>query len=107
MIKIERAIISVSDKTGIVELAKFLKKFNVEILSTGGTAKILKENSIDTVEVSEFTGFPEIMEGRVKTLHPKIYGGILSIKHKSEQLKKNKKNKTWKINLFSVTPYTF
>ncbi|MCS7181386.1 MAG: bifunctional phosphoribosylaminoimidazolecarboxamide formyltransferase/IMP cyclohydrolase, partial [bacterium] len=74
MIKIERAIVSVSDKTRIVELVKFLKKYNVEIISTGGTAKILKENGIEVIEVSQFTGFPEILDGRVKTLHPKIYG---------------------------------
>ncbi len=72
-----RALISVSDKTGIVEFAHELEKLNVEILSTGGTAKLLTENGIKTVEVSDHTGFPEIMDGRVKTLHPKIHGGIL------------------------------
>ena len=107
MIKIEREIISVSDKTGIVELAKFLKKFNVEILSTGGTAKILKENSIDTVEVSEFTGFPEIMEGRVKTLHPKIYGGILSIRNNAEHQKQMKENNLVNIDLIVCNLYPF
>ena len=79
MIEIKRAILSVSEKKGIVELAKFLTENSVEILSTGGTAKLLRENGIDVVDVSKFTGFPEILDGRVKTLHPKIYGGILSI----------------------------
>ena len=75
---IKRALISVSDKTGIVEFAKNLANLGVEILSTGGTYKLLKENNITVVEVSEHTGFPEMMDGRVKTLHPKIHGGILA-----------------------------
>ncbi|MCF9034445.1 bifunctional phosphoribosylaminoimidazolecarboxamide formyltransferase/IMP cyclohydrolase [Acinetobacter nectaris] len=75
---IKRALISVSDKTGIVEFAKNLSDLGVEILSTGGTYKLLKENNIAVVEVSEHTGFPEMMDGRVKTLHPKIHGGILA-----------------------------
>lgn len=77
MIVIKRALISVSDKTGIVEFARGLMKFDIEILSTGGTAKLLSENNIPVIEVSDYTGFPEIMDGRVKTLHPKIHGGIL------------------------------
>jgi phosphoribosylaminoimidazolecarboxamide formyltransferase/IMP cyclohydrolase len=75
--KISRALISVSDKTGIVEFAQALNQQGVEILSTGGTFKLLKENAIQVVEVSEYTGFPEMMDGRVKTLHPKVHGGIL------------------------------
>lgn len=74
----KRALISVSDKTGIVEFAQNLSDLNVEILSTGGTYKLLKENNISVIEVSEHTGFPEMMDGRVKTLHPKIHGGILA-----------------------------
>jgi phosphoribosylaminoimidazolecarboxamide formyltransferase/IMP cyclohydrolase len=77
MPSINRALISVSDKTGIVEFARALNTRNVEILSTGGTAKLLAENGIPVIEVSEHTGFPEMMDGRVKTLHPKIHGGIL------------------------------
>jgi phosphoribosylaminoimidazolecarboxamide formyltransferase/IMP cyclohydrolase len=77
MSSINRALISVSDKTGIVEFARALNARNVEILSTGGTAKLLAENDIPVIEVSEHTGFPEMMDGRVKTLHPKIHGGIL------------------------------
>ena len=74
---VTRALISVSDKTGIVDFARHLQKHGIEILSTGGTAKLLEEAGIPVVEVSEHTGFPEMMEGRVKTLHPRIHGGIL------------------------------
>jgi phosphoribosylaminoimidazolecarboxamide formyltransferase/IMP cyclohydrolase len=74
---VRRALISVSDKTGIVEFARELAALKIEILSTGGTYKLLKENTIAVKEVSEYTGFPEMMDGRVKTLHPKVHGGIL------------------------------
>ncbi|MFK7814824.1 MAG: bifunctional phosphoribosylaminoimidazolecarboxamide formyltransferase/IMP cyclohydrolase [Gammaproteobacteria bacterium] len=74
---VRRALISVSDKTGVVEFARELSKLKIELLSTGGTAKLLSENGIPVTEVSDHTGFPEIMDGRVKTLHPKIHGGIL------------------------------
>ncbi|MBT8765491.1 bifunctional phosphoribosylaminoimidazolecarboxamide formyltransferase/IMP cyclohydrolase [Metapseudomonas boanensis] len=74
---VRRALISVSDKTGIVDFARELAALGVEILSTGGTYKLLKENGIAAVEVADYTGFPEMMDGRVKTLHPKIHGGIL------------------------------
>ena len=74
---VRRALISVSDKSGIVEFAQALNSRGVEILSTGGTYKLLQENAIPAVEVSDYTGFPEMMDGRVKTLHPKVHGGIL------------------------------
>ncbi|WP_010488275.1 bifunctional phosphoribosylaminoimidazolecarboxamide formyltransferase/IMP cyclohydrolase [Pseudomonas sp. S9] len=74
---VRRALISVSDKTGILEFARELVALNVEILSTGGTYKLLKDNGVAAVEVADYTGFPEMMDGRVKTLHPKIHGGIL------------------------------
>jgi len=77
MSKIQRALISVSDKTGIVDFARELAGFGVQILSTGGTARLLADNGIEVIEVSDYTGFPEMMDGRVKTLHPKIHGGIL------------------------------
>ena len=77
MTAIKRALISVSDKTGIVDFARELASRGVEILSTGGTAKLLSENDIQVIEVSDYTGFPEMMDGRVKTLHPKIHGGLL------------------------------
>jgi AICAR transformylase/IMP cyclohydrolase PurH len=84
--KISRALISVSDKTGIVEFAQALNKQGVEILSTGGTFRLLKENDIQVIEVSEYTGFPEMMDGRVKTLHPKVHGGILGRRGTDEQV---------------------
>lgn len=74
---VRRALISVSDKTGVVEFAQALNELGVEILSTGGTFKLLRDNNIPAVEVADYTGFPEMMDGRVKTLHPKIHGGIL------------------------------
>src|SRR5438874_9813084 len=78
--KIRRALISVSDKTGIVDFARELKSFGVEIISTGGTAKALREAGIDVRDVSDITDFPEMMDGRVKTLHPKIHGALLGIR---------------------------
>jgi phosphoribosylaminoimidazolecarboxamide formyltransferase / IMP cyclohydrolase len=78
LVLVRRALISVSDKTGIVEFAQALHQQGIEILSTGGTFKLLIDNKIPAIEVSDFTGFPEMMDGRVKTLHPKIHGGILA-----------------------------
>jgi phosphoribosylaminoimidazolecarboxamide formyltransferase / IMP cyclohydrolase len=78
LVTVKRALISVSDKTGIVEFAQALHQQGIEILSTGGTYRLLCENAIPAIEVSEYTGFPEMMDGRVKTLHPKIHGGILA-----------------------------
>ena len=75
--KVSRALISVSDKNGIVDFARALNALGVELLSTGGTFRLLQENNIDVTEVSDYTGFPEMMDGRVKTLHPKVHGGIL------------------------------
>jgi phosphoribosylaminoimidazolecarboxamide formyltransferase/IMP cyclohydrolase len=74
---ITRAVMSVTDKSGLAEFAQFLTEHQVEILSTGGTAKLLRDNGVPVIEVSDFTGFPEMLDGRVKTLHPKIHGGIL------------------------------
>ena len=82
--KIQRALISVSDKTGIVDFARQLKEFGVEIISTGGTARALREAGIEVRDVADVTGFPEMMDGRVKTLHPKIHGGLLGIRGNSE-----------------------
>jgi phosphoribosylaminoimidazolecarboxamide formyltransferase / IMP cyclohydrolase len=77
LLPVRRALLSVSDKTGLIELARWLAGRNVEILSTGGTARLLASNGLTVREVSSYTGFPEIMDGRVKTLHPKIHGGLL------------------------------
>ena len=76
---IKRALISVSDKTGIIDFARELKQFNVEIISTGGTAKALRDAGIEVRDISDVTGFPEMMDGRVKTLHPRVHGGLLAI----------------------------
>jgi phosphoribosylaminoimidazolecarboxamide formyltransferase/IMP cyclohydrolase len=75
MAKIKRALISVSNKRGIIEFSKVLAGYGVEILSTGGTAKLLRESGLPVKDVSEYTGFPEMLDGRVKTLHPKVHGG--------------------------------
>jgi phosphoribosylaminoimidazolecarboxamide formyltransferase / IMP cyclohydrolase len=74
---ITRALMSVTDKSGLAEFATFLAGYQIEILSTGGTAKLLRDHGVPVVEVSDFTGFPEMLDGRVKTLHPKVHGGIL------------------------------
>ncbi len=83
---VKRALVSVSDKSGIVEFCKGLNDLGIGILSTGGTAKLLAENNIDVVEVSDHTGFPEMMDGRVKTLHPKIHGGLLGRRGKDDEI---------------------
>ncbi|MFQ5712821.1 MAG: bifunctional phosphoribosylaminoimidazolecarboxamide formyltransferase/IMP cyclohydrolase [Candidatus Scalinduaceae bacterium] len=87
MDKIKTALISVSDKTGIINLAKGLAGLDIKIISTGGTGRLLKESGINVTEVSEYTGFPEIMDGRVKTLHPKIHGGLLAVRDNKNHMK--------------------
>src|SRR5437867_4114645 len=77
MSKIQRAILSVTDKTGLVDFARNLAGLGVELISTGGTAKLLRDSAISVKDISELTGFPEMLDGRVKTLHPKVHGGIL------------------------------
>ena len=79
-VRIGRALLSVSDKTGLVDLARALKSLGVDILSTGGTAAALNAAGFAVVDVSQITGFPEMMDGRVKTLHPRVYGGLLAIR---------------------------
>src|SRR6266446_10596899 len=84
--KIQRALISVSDKTGLVAFAKELAAMGIEIISTGGTAKLLQKEKIQVTGISEYTGFPEIMDGRVKTLHPKVHGGLLHLRDNAEHV---------------------
>ncbi|MBU1954343.1 IMP cyclohydrolase, partial [Patescibacteria group bacterium] len=84
---IKRALISVSDKTGLAELGKALAALGVEILSTGGTAKALRDAGVAMTEVADYTGSPEILDGRVKTLHPKIHGGILAVRDNPDHMK--------------------
>ena len=86
MNQIKRALLSVSDKTGVLELAQQLDKLGVELLSTGGTAKLLAEAGLPVKEVSSHTGFPEMMDGRIKTLHPKIHGGLLGRRGKDDAI---------------------
>ena len=105
--KIERALVSVSDKAGIVEFAKALADRGVEILSTGGTAKALKDAGVKTVEVSQFTASPEILEGRVKTLHPKIHGGLLFLRGNAEHEEQAKAHGIRPIDLVVVNLYPF
>ena len=77
---IRRALISVSDKAGLAEFGRFLADRGVEVLSTGGSAKVLRQAGVPVTEVAEYTGFPEIMDGRVKTLQPRIHGGLLAVR---------------------------
>ena len=106
MSKISRALISVSDKSGIVEFAKSLYTYHgIEIISTGGTAKLLAENGIPVIEVSDYTGFPEMMDGRVKTLHPKIHGGLLGRRGKDDAVMKEHNIPT--IDMVVVNLYPF
>jgi len=80
MATIKRALISVSDKTGVLDLARELNGFGVELLSTGGTAKMIRDAGIPVMDVADYTGFPEMMDGRVKTLHPKVHGALLGLR---------------------------
>ena len=105
--KIRRAIISVSDKSGVVSFAKGLAQLGVEILSTGGTAKTLRENGISVKDISEYTGFPEMLDGRVKTLHPKVHGGLLGQRSKKEHVDKMKEHGILPIDLVAVNLYPF
>ncbi|MFA5099377.1 MAG: bifunctional phosphoribosylaminoimidazolecarboxamide formyltransferase/IMP cyclohydrolase, partial [Candidatus Omnitrophota bacterium] len=107
MIKIKRALVSVSDKSGIIELCEVLAKFGVEILSTGGTAKALMERNIMVKEVSDYTGFPEMLDGRVKTLHPKIHGGLLALRQNPQHMSTLKEHKIGLIDMVVVNLYPF
>ena len=104
---IRRALISVSDKTGIVELAQELSGYGVEIVSTGGTAKALSEAGIKVVNVSDVTGFPECLDGRVKTLHPKIHGGLLAIRENPEHMRQIKELGIEPIDMVVINLYPF
>lgn len=104
---IKRALISVSDKTGVLELAKELESLGVEIISTGGTAKLLEEAGIKVTGISEVTGFPEIMDGRVKTLHPNIHGGLLAVRDLPQHQQQMQENGISPIDLVVVNLYPF
>ena len=104
---IKRALVSVSDKTGVVELAKFLHSIGVEIISTGGTMKAIKDAGIPVTYVSDVTGFPEMMDGRVKTFNPKIHGGILAVRSNPSHMKDMADNGIKPIDLVVVNLYPF
>jgi phosphoribosylaminoimidazolecarboxamide formyltransferase / IMP cyclohydrolase len=106
-VKIKTALISVSDKTGIVDFAKALSQMGIKIISTGGTAKAISQAGIDVVSVDSVTGFPEMMNGRVKTLHPKIHGGLLALRDNDEHLAAMKDNEIEPIDMVCVNLYPF
>ncbi|MBN2403886.1 MAG: IMP cyclohydrolase [Spirochaetes bacterium] len=107
MAKIKRAIISVSDKAGVADFAKELDAFGVEFLSTGGTAKMLREAGIKVKDISEYTGFPEMLDGRVKTLHPKVHGGLLGVRSNPEHIKVMKQHNIENIDMVIINLYPF
>jgi len=107
LVKIKRAIISVSDKSGVVDFAKELASMGVEIISTGGTYRLLKENGVAVTEVAEVTGFPEMLDGRVKTLHPKVHAGILARRDVPEHMKAIKDMGIEPIDMVVVNLYPF
>src|SRR5512135_2168598 len=107
MVKIKRALISVSDKTGILDFARELSQLGVHILSTGGTAKLLRENNVPVTDVSEYTGFPEMLDGRVKTLHPKIHGGLLALRDNPAHMQALRKHGISTIDMVVINLYRF
>ena len=107
MPKIQRAILSVTDKTGLVDFAKKLSVLKVELISTGGTAKLLRESGVAVKDISELTGFPEMMDGRVKTLHPKVHGGILHIRGNPTHVAAAKEHGILPIDMVVVNLYAF
>jgi len=106
-VKIRRALISVTDKTGLEDLAKTLHSLGVEIISTGGTAKKIKEIGVPVKDISDHTGFPEMMDGRVKTLHPKVHGGLLALRDSAEHMAQAKEHNIIMIDMVVVNLYPF
>ena len=103
----KQALISVSDKTGVVEFARALSALGVQLLSTGGTAKLLAEQGLPVIEVGTYTGFPEMLDGRVKTLHPKVHGGLLYLRDNPDHLQQAAENNIEPIDLVVVNLYPF
>ena len=104
---IKQALISVSDKTGVLDFARALSAMGVNILSTGGTAKLLADNGVAVTEVADYTGFPEMLDGRVKTLHPKVHGGILARRDFPEHMAKLEEHAIPTIDMVVVNLYPF
>ena len=107
MPKIQRAVLSVTDKTGLVDFARQLAAMKVELVSTGGTAKLLREAGIAVKDISELTGFPEMMDGRVKTLHPKVHGGILHVRANPGHVASAREHGIQPIDMVVVNLYAF
>ena len=107
LVKVRRALLSVSDKTGVVDLARVLARHKVELVSTGGTAKALREAGLEVSDISDLTGFPEMMDGRVKTLHPKVHGGLLAIRDNQEHAAAMAEHGIGAIDLVVVNLYPF
>ncbi|HYJ83709.1 MAG TPA: bifunctional phosphoribosylaminoimidazolecarboxamide formyltransferase/IMP cyclohydrolase, partial [Allosphingosinicella sp.] len=105
--KIGRALLSVSDKTGLVDLALALARHGVELVSTGGTAQALREAGLEVKDVSDLTGFPEMMDGRVKTLHPKVHGGLLAVRDDPDHAAAMAEHDIGAIDLVVVNLYPF
>ncbi|HEY1145939.1 MAG TPA: bifunctional phosphoribosylaminoimidazolecarboxamide formyltransferase/IMP cyclohydrolase [Allosphingosinicella sp.] len=106
-VKISRALLSVSDKSGLVDLGQALARHNVELVSTGGTAKALRDAGLDVRDISDLTGFPEMMDGRVKTLHPKVHGGLLAVRDNPEHVAAMREHEIGAIDLVVVNLYPF
>ncbi|MBV9675223.1 MAG: bifunctional phosphoribosylaminoimidazolecarboxamide formyltransferase/IMP cyclohydrolase, partial [Acidobacteriaceae bacterium] len=107
MARIERALLSVTDKTGLAEFARKLHGYGVELISTGGTAKLLRESGLPVREVAELTGFPEMLDGRVKTIDPHIAGGILAIRSNAEHMRAIQEHGIQPIQMVVVNLYQF
>ena len=107
LVPIKRALLSVSDKTGLIPLAQVLASFGVEILSTGGTAKAMRDAGLTVIDVSDYTGSPEILDGRVKTLHPKVHGGLLAVRGNPKHDKECNDNQIGHIDLVVMNLYPF
>src|SRR6201993_3898087 len=105
--KIQRAILSVTDKTGLADFARKLSDLGIELVSTGGTAKLLRDSGIAVKDISELTGFPEMLDGRVKTLHPKVHGGILHIRENAQHRAAVAEHDIQPIDMVVVNLYAF
>jgi len=106
-VTIKRALLSVSDKSGLIELGQALGKHGVELVSTGGTAKALRDAGLEVKDISDLTGFPEMMDGRVKTLHPKVHGGLLAVRNNAEHVASMDEHQIGAIDLVVVNLYPF
>src|SRR5213595_3392944 len=105
--RVTRALLSVSDKSGLIEFARALAGYGIDLVSTGGTAKAIAAAGLKVTDVSELTGFPEMMDGRVKTLHPKVHGGLLAIRDNAEHKQAMKSHGIAPIDLLVVNLYPF